>query len=75
MHALGSVDELPSKSYPVPRPAHTAFKQIPHPQLMPHLLRVDIAAPVGEAGIRAITNRFEKRDNAVMISSTMPSAK
>ena len=51
MHALGSVDELPSKSYPVPRPAHTAFKQIPHPQLMPHLLRVDIAAPVGEAGI------------------------
>jgi hypothetical protein len=55
--------------------AHAAFEHITHPQFATDLLYVYRPTLYVKLELRAITNNCRKRDNAVMISSTMPSAK
>ena len=55
--------------------AHGAFEHVAHAQFARHLLHVDGSALVGEGRVTSDHEQPTNRDNAVMISSTMPSAK
>ena len=50
------------------------FEDVAHAEFAPDLPHID-GRPVGEAELRAMTNSDRIRDRAVMMSSTMPSAK
>src|SRR5690242_8455689 len=68
------VDQLPGDADPIAGFAHRALQHVAHAKLTTDLLHIDGLSLVGE-GLRAITNSQCIWLNAVMISSTMPSAK
>ena len=56
-------------------PLRTAFEHVAHPQLSAHLLHIDGPTFIGETRVTSDYEQPRMRDNAVIISSTMPSAK
>jgi len=57
------------------RSANAAFQYIAHAQFATDLPHVDRPLPCWKLELRAITNSSENRDNSVMMSSVMTSAK
>jgi hypothetical protein len=70
-----SVDELPRDPHASTRFAHTAFQYVANTKFASYLLDVDGLTFEVNDELRAITNSDLKRDSAVMMSSTIPSAK
>ena len=75
MPARCGVDQLARDAYLIDRSAHAAFKHIADTQFLADLFNIDGLAFVGKAGIAGDYKQGLKRDRAVMMSSTMPSAK
>ena len=75
MRAIGRVDQLSGDAHPIAGFANAPFEHVAHAELAADPLLVYGLALVGEAGIAAMTNSQRIRLSAVMISSTMPSAK
>ena len=71
-----SIDQLAGDPHPLARLADAALKDVAHAEFTSDLLDVDGPALVGEATNCARSRTSDlKRESAVMISSTMPSAK
>src|SRR6516162_3396820 len=50
MRACRSIDQLPGYPHPIPRPPHTALKQVAHTEFAAYLLHIDAAALIGKCG-------------------------
>ena len=68
-------DQLACDPDAIAGPSDAAFENVANAQLAADLSHVNCATLVGEAGLRAMTNNPPTRERAVMISSTIPSAK
>src|SRR5215469_9859302 len=75
MRARQRVDQLGGNAHPCSRLAHRAFKDVAYAEIEPERFNVDCLTFVGESRIARVTKNQRTRDSAVMISSTMPSAK
>src|SRR5215471_2291224 len=63
MYATSSLDELPRDAHSVCNPANASFQHIAHPEFSSHLLHVDGAPFVCEAGMAGDhEQRFEPRE-------------
>ena len=69
------INELPSNPDATACLSDAAFEDIAHPQLAADLFHIYGATLVGKAGIPRDDEETAKRDRAVIISSTTPSAK
>ena len=74
MDAVLAIDELADDADLLPLFARS-LPALAHTELASDLSDVRCATLVNKAGIGASTNSNLKRDSAVMMSSTMPSAK
>jgi hypothetical protein len=72
MRAGRRIDQLPGDAHLVSRFSNAAFKHVAYAKLATDLLDIDRLAFVGKTGI---ASSQVMRDSAVMMSSTMPSAK
>ena len=75
MDGIASVDQLPVNADPVADFAHAAFEHIAYAKFAGDLLHIDIFTFVRKTGISRDDEEPLIRDSAVMMSSTVPSAK
>src|SRR5262249_35068566 len=75
MRTGNRIDQLPGDAHLRARLAHRAFEDIAHAQFAADPFHIDGLALVGEARIARDDEQPAMRESAVMISSTIPSAK
>src|SRR6267142_5918325 len=75
MRACNRIDQLPCDANFPRRLSHRPLEDIAHAEPSPDFLDIDRSTFEGEARIAQMTNSDLKRDSAVMMSSTIPSAK